>query len=96
MRENIFNPKQKENNMTYSLTTIEIQGQQESVYEVYADESREQTTAYALEEKNARLIAAAQELLEACKACLLRDDIADGELGEILGAAITKAEGEKP
>ena len=92
----INNLNKKNNKMRYDKNSIEIQGQQESVYEVYADESREQTTAYALEEKNARLIAAAQELLEACKACLLRDDIADGELGEILGAAITKAEGEKP
>lgn len=43
---------------------------------------------------NARLIAAAPELLEACEACLARDDIADDELGVILRAAIAKARGQ--
>jgi hypothetical protein len=42
---------------------------------------------------NAALIAAAPELLEACEAALLRDDIADGELGDFLRAAIAKAKG---
>lgn len=40
---------------------------------------------------NARIIAAAPELLEACRACLLRDDIASDELGDMLRAAIAKA-----
>lgn len=43
---------------------------------------------------NARLIAAAPELLDACEACLARDDIADDELGVMLRAAIAKARGE--
>lgn len=45
-------------------------------------------------EANARLIAAAPELLDACEACLARDDIADDELGVMLRAAIAKARGE--
>lgn len=42
---------------------------------------------------NARLIAAAPELLEACEAALLRDDIASDELGDALRAAVAKAKG---
>lgn len=40
---------------------------------------------------NARLIAAAPDLLAACEAALLRDDVADCELGDMLRAAIAKA-----
>ena len=40
---------------------------------------------------NARLIAAAPDLLAALQACLLRDDIASDELGEVIRAAIAKA-----
>lgn len=42
---------------------------------------------------NARLIAAAPDLLEALEACLLREDIADGEIGDMIRAAIAKAKG---
>lgn len=86
--------------MTHTLTTIEVQGQQESVYEVYADESREQTIAYALEESTARLIAAAPELLEALDNLAEHIDSKSGDftmrahfLKEAF-AAIAKARGE--
>jgi hypothetical protein len=36
---------------------------------------------------------AADDLLEACKAALLREDIADGDLGDQLRAAVAKATG---
>lgn len=41
--------------------------------------------------ENANLIAAAPDLLNACEACLLREDILDSELGNILKSAISKA-----
>jgi len=41
----------------------------------------------------ARLIAQAPALLAVCRACLLREDVADGELGDLLRAAIAAAEG---
>jgi hypothetical protein len=37
---------------------------------------------------DARLIAAAPELLAACEAALLREDVADGELGDLLRKAV--------
>ena len=43
------------------------------------------------DESNARLIAAAPDLLEALQACLLRDDIASDELGGVIRSAIAKA-----
>lgn len=42
---------------------------------------------------NAQLIAAAPELLAACEAALLREDIAADELGDQLRAALAKARG---
>lgn len=39
----------------------------------------------------ARLFAAAPHLLEACRSALLRDDVAKGELGDLLRAAINAA-----
>lgn len=42
-----------------------------------------------------RLIQAAPDLLAACEACLLRDDIANDELGDVLRAAIAKAKGQR-
>jgi hypothetical protein len=42
-------------------------------------------------EADARLISAAPELLAALQACLLRDDIAGDELGEVIRSAIAKA-----
>ena len=41
---------------------------------------------------NARLVAAAPELLAACEAALLREDVADGELGDLLRKAIECAQ----
>lgn len=40
---------------------------------------------------NARLVAAAPELLAACEAALLREDVADGELGDLLRKAVASA-----
>ena len=51
----------------FTETVIEVQGELQQVFEVYADESKEQTTAFCFSEEQARLIAAAPELLEACK-----------------------------
>ena len=48
----------------------------------------------AEQEANARLIDAASDLLAACQAALLREDIADDELGGQIRAAIAKATGE--
>lgn len=42
---------------------------------------------------NARLIAAAPDLLQACEDCLLLESIADSELGDMLRAVIKKAKG---
>lgn len=50
-----------------------------------ADEPAEEAEA------NARLIAAAPELLAACLACLAREDIADDELGDVLRDAVGRA-----
>ena len=47
-----------------------------------------------LDIQNKRIRDAAPELLEACEAALLRDDVADCELGEQIRQAIAKAKGE--
>lgn len=47
-------------------------------------------------EANIDLIAAAPDLLAACQAALLRDDIAADELGDKLRTAVNKATGAKP
>ena len=47
-------------------------------------------------EANIDLIAAAPDLLAACQAALLRDDIASDKLGAMLRAAVNKATGVKP
>ena len=47
-------------------------------------------------EANIDLIAAAPDLLAACQAALLRDDIAADELGDMLRTAVNKATGAKP
>lgn len=44
-------------------------------------------------EANAALIAAAPDLLAACEAALLRDDIASDELGEVIRNAVKQARG---
>jgi len=46
-----------------------------------------------MRDANASLIAAAPDLLEACRAALCRDDIADDEIGDVLRAAVKRAEG---
>ncbi len=84
--------------MTYSQTTIEVQGQKESVYEVYSDKSKEQTIAYVLEEKTALKILHSLALLKALKVCeSLLAELEDGgatnpEL-KIARDAISMAEG---
>ena len=52
-----------------------------------------QQTDPAETEANIDLLSAAPELLAACRAALLRDDVADSELGDLLRAAVAKAEG---
>ena len=47
----------------------------------------------SMRDANASLIAAAPDLLEACRAALCRDDIADDEIGDVLRAAVKRAEG---
>jgi len=44
---------------------------------------------------NAQLIAAAPDLLAACEAALLRDDIASDELGELIRNAVNQAKGNQ-
>jgi len=47
-----------------------------------------------MRDADALLIAAAPDLLEACRAALCRDDIADDEIGDVLRAAVKRAEGK--
>ena len=47
-------------------------------------------------EADADLIEAIPDLLDACTASLLREDIASDELGAIIRAAINKAKGKPP
>lgn len=42
---------------------------------------------------NALLIAAAPDMYETLNACLLREDIAEGELGDLIRSVLAKAEG---
>jgi hypothetical protein len=51
----------------YTTTTINVQGGPQDAFEVYADDTREQTIAFVFDEAKANLIAAAPDLLEACK-----------------------------
>ena len=55
---------------TYNLTTIYVQGNDQEIFEVYADESCEQTLGFVYDEQRAQLLAAAPELLAAAKAAL--------------------------
>lgn len=61
-----------------------------------SDSSMKDLTKAARKEliANYTLAAAAPELLEACQAALMREDISDGELGDQIRAAIAKAKGE--
>lgn len=47
----------------FTLTQINVQGEPQSAFEVYADETKEQTIAFCFDEPFARLIAAAPKLL---------------------------------
>lgn len=58
--------------MTYSSTTITVQGNEQEVLEVYTDETKEQTLCFCFSEEHARLIAAAPTLLAACEKLLGR------------------------
>lgn len=68
--------------MPHSLTTISIQGDEQPVFEIYADEDHEQTLGFAYDETNAHLWTNASDLLEACKAPEL--DAAHDELSDLL------------
>ena len=46
----------------YILTVIEIQGHEEEVFEVYADNSPTKTVGFVFEEKDAKLIELIYEL----------------------------------
>jgi len=75
----------------------------ENIARMFPGEDASQCGDYSLEECAAAvidalqaqdyLIAAAPELLEAVRACMLREDIASDELGEMLRAALARAEG---
>lgn len=60
----------------------------------FSDTDRDAPEHGVMADANARLIAAAPDLLEACEAVLLRDDVANDEIGDILRAAIAKAKGQ--
>lgn len=86
--------------MAHTLTTIEVQGTEESVFEVYADETREQTLGYALEEKNAVLWANAPEMLAALREAYFQfehngeESDSDKDVLDQVQAAIAKATGK--
>lgn len=61
---------------TYNLTTINVQGDDQEAFEVYADESREQTIAFVFDEKLAALVAACPDMLAALVLCV--EDYEDG------------------
>lgn len=80
----------------YSLTTIEVQGDAQSVFEVYSDASREQTVAFVYDEHTARMLAIAPDLLEALRAVLdnlqrTRDSDEPGEFWAIYEDAVVEA-----
>ena len=70
--------------------SIEVYAKHNGVITSVADVRRNVNDPHLDEEANGRLIAAAPDLLEALQACLLRDDIASDELGEMIRAAIAK------
>ena len=57
-------------------TVINIQGEPREAFEVYADETKEQTIAFVFDGNQARLIASAPELLQACE--LAKEFIGNG------------------
>ena len=60
------------------------------------DEHSETDPHFSIERTraDASLIAAAPDLYAACEAALLRDDVADCDLGDMIRAALAKARGE--
>ena len=59
--------QQKQKKACYSSTTINVQGQDQEAFEVYANETKEQTIGFVFDKNMARLIASAPELLEALR-----------------------------
>ena len=53
---------------TYELTTILVQGEDQEMFEVYVDSSREQTLGFVTDEQTAVLLASAPTLLAAAEA----------------------------
>ncbi len=51
----------------FTQTTITVQGNDQEAYEVYADESMEQTMAFCFDEEIANLIPATLDLYTTCK-----------------------------
>lgn len=82
----------------YSKTVINVQGNDQVVFEVYADETREQSIAFCFDEDHANIIAAAPELLSLVKDIVNASDNGepydDKELKEICFPIINMAEGE--
>ena len=87
---------------TYSLTTINVQGDDQEAFELYADEEKAQTVAFVFDEKQTVLFDAAPDLLEACHAAVEVLECNCGGKCEgsctkgIVAAAITKAKGKAP
>lgn len=84
----------------YSLTLINVQGNVQEVFELYADESKEQTVAFVCDENQVNVIGAAPDLLRACQAALayLADPaspyyINRKKAAEMIHKAVAKAEG---
>jgi len=83
----------------YSTTTIQIQGDDQDAFEVYADESREQTIAFCFDTETLRKILAIDDLLAFAEnsRAALEENGPDANLGNILDAAraaVAKARGE--
>ncbi len=77
---------------TYTLTTINVQGDDQEAFEVYADETKEQTKGFVFDEKDARLFAAAPDLLAAIRYALEFPTEVNPTIRKRLKAAIAKAE----
>lgn len=51
----------------HTQTTINVQGENQAAYEIYADETKEQTIGFVFDETTACLLIASKDLLTACK-----------------------------
>lgn len=63
---------------TYTLTSLEIQGDNQSAFEVYEDETKEQTAGFVFDEKYVDFVRAVnfhEALLEALKALAKEVDL---------------------